>query len=120
MLRIHNFKSILLRIPEQVLFSRAPRGNQVKRPEVEEMLATVARSLVDRPEEVSVVAIPGDVVTFRIMVDPSDRGKLIGVNGRTARALRILLLANATKLNQKMALDIVANQRQDGVGVLDS
>ena len=38
---------------------------------------------------------------------PADMGKLIGVNGRTARALRIILGANAARLKRNLSLDIV-------------
>ena len=72
------------------------------------MLVTVVRSLVDRPDDVRVEPIPGDVaLTFRVLAHPADMGKLIGVNGRTARALRIILGANAARLKKNLSLDII-------------
>jgi len=72
------------------------------------MLLTVVRSLVDRPDDVKVECLPGEsALTFRVLAHPADMGKLIGVNGRTARALRIILGANAARLKRNLSLDIV-------------
>ena len=72
------------------------------------MLVTVVRSLVDRPDDVEVLLLPGETsLTFRVKAHPADMGKLIGVNGRTARALRIILGANAARLKRNLSLDIV-------------
>lgn len=79
-----------------------------KEQEVHHMLVTVVRSLVDRPDEVEIVPLPGEAsLTFRVKAHPGDMGKLIGVNGRTARALRIILGANAARLKRNLSLDIV-------------
>jgi uncharacterized protein len=76
--------------------------------EVHDMLLTVVRSLVDRPDEVEITPIPGEVsMTYRVKAHAADMGKLIGVNGRTARALRIILGANAARLKRNLSLDIV-------------
>lgn len=75
------------------------------------MLLTVVRSLVDRPDDVEITPLPNETsVTFRVKVHPSDMGKLIGVNGRTARALRVILGANAARLKRNLSLDIVQNE----------
>lgn len=75
------------------------------------MLATVVRSLVDRPDDVVVTPLPGETsLTFRVQAHPSDMGKLIGVNGRTARALRVILGANAARLKRNMSLDILQGE----------
>jgi uncharacterized protein len=90
--------------------------------EVHHMLLTVVRSLVDRPEEVEVTPIPGEVaMTYRVKAHAADMGKLIGVNGRTARALRIILGANAARLKRNLSLDIVqgdgaVSRTQPGIG----
>lgn len=79
-----------------------------KADEVQDMLQTVIRSLVDRPDDVTIVPVPGETsTTFRVLAHPADMGKLIGVNGRTARALRIILGANAARLKRNLSLDIV-------------
>lgn len=71
------------------------------------MLLTVIRSLVDRPHDVEIISVPSETsLTFRVLAHPADMGKLIGVNGRTARALRIILGANAARLKRNLSLDI--------------
>lgn len=78
------------------------------------MLVTVIRSLVDRPDDVEIVSVPSEANhTFRVLAHPADMGKLIGVNGRTARALRIILGANAARLKRNLSLDIA---QSDGAG----
>jgi predicted RNA-binding protein YlqC (UPF0109 family) len=78
-----------------------------KADEVHAMLVTVIRSLVDRPQDVEITTVPGEAsLTFRVLAHPADMGKLIGVNGRTARALRIILGANAARLKRNLSLDI--------------
>jgi uncharacterized protein len=79
--------------------------------EVFEMLSAVIRSLVDRPDDVEIVAVHGvEAVTFRVRAHASDMGKLIGMNGRTARALRIILGANAARLKRSFSLDLGAKE----------
>ena len=74
---------------------------------VYEMLVAVVRSLVDQPDRVEIVpVVREESITFKIWVDTADLGKLIGVNGRTARALRTILSANAAKLKRSFSLDI--------------
>jgi hypothetical protein len=59
---------------------------------VVELVAAIARSLVDKPEEVSVNATSNEAGTvLRLRVDPTDVGKVIGKQGRTARSLRTIL-----------------------------
>lgn len=80
--------------------------------DVHEMLLRVVQSLVDRPEEVRIQLVPeGASTTFRVFADSSDVGKLIGASGRTARALRVILCANAARLKRDLRLDIVEAQR---------
>ena len=74
---------------------------------VYEMLLAVVRSLVDQPERVEIVPLPQETsITFKVSVDAADIGKLIGVNGRTARALRTILGANAARLKHSFSLDL--------------
>ncbi len=85
-----------------------------KADEVQDMLLTVIRSLVDRPDDVQITPVPAETsLTFRVLAHPADMGKLIGVNGRTARALRIILGANAARLKMNLNLDIA---QADGAG----
>ena len=76
--------------------------------DVSDMLLTIVRSLVDRPEQVKVEPFADEIsTTFRIWVDPTDVGKVIGMNGRTARALRTIVGANASKLRRTYSVDIL-------------
>ena len=73
-----------------------------------ELLELIARSLVDHPDDVSVSEfVEGDETFFEVRVAPDDLGKVIGRQGRTARALRTLLGAAGMKLRRRLVLDIV-------------
>ena len=73
-----------------------------------ELAKTLAKALVDSPDEVSVVAA-GDssYVKLELEVAEDDLGRVIGRSGRTARALRTILSVAAEKNGQRCALDIV-------------
>ena len=78
-----------------------------KEVEVYEMLLAVARSLVDRPGDVKItMASDQESTVFTLEPHPSDLGKLIGSKGRTARAMRVILAANAAKLRRRLCLNI--------------
>lgn len=86
-----------------------------KQDDVEGMLLLVVRSLVDRPDDVSITQVSNENnVTYRVKAHPADMGKLIGVNGRTARALRVILGANAARLKRNLSLDIAQGEPQSG------
>jgi predicted RNA-binding protein YlqC (UPF0109 family) len=73
-----------------------------------ELVEYMAKALVDEPGEVNVAEVEGERVTvIELRVAPSDIGKVIGKQGRTARALRTILNANATKLKKRAVLEIV-------------
>ena len=75
---------------------------------MEELIAVIARSLVDQPEAVQVTRKDEDEnVTIELAVAAEDLGKVIGKQGRTARALRSLLAAVAVKENKRSRLEIV-------------
>jgi predicted RNA-binding protein YlqC (UPF0109 family) len=77
-----------------------------------DLVAEVARALVDKPEEVSVEIIQdGDGTLLRLHVAPSDVGKVIGKQGRTARSIRTVLSAASMKLKRRFSLDIVEETR---------
>lgn len=76
--------------------------------ELKELINYVSRSLVDMPEEVEVNEIVGEQTTvIELKVDKSDLGKVIGKQGRTARALRTILNAASTKLKKRSVLEII-------------
>jgi len=76
--------------------------------ELQELISYVSKSLVDMPESVEVHEIVGEQTTvIELKVDKSDIGKVIGKQGRTARALRTILNAASTKLKKRSVLEII-------------
>jgi predicted RNA-binding protein YlqC (UPF0109 family) len=75
---------------------------------MKELVEVMARALVDRPEEVSVKEVDGEKTTvFELRVAASDLGKVIGKQGKTARAMRTILGAAGTKLGKRCVLEIL-------------
>ena len=73
-------------------------------------LEAIAKTLVDYPEQVSVTEIAGeeaDVITLELRVAESDMGKVIGKQGRIAKAIRTVVKAAASKENKKAVVDII-------------
>ena len=74
---------------------------------MEDLLAWIARGLVDDPDAVRVECIDeGDVVVLRLQVAPDDVGKVIGRQGRVARALRTLVRAAGARGDRRLVLEI--------------
>jgi predicted RNA-binding protein YlqC (UPF0109 family) len=72
-----------------------------------ELIRTLAKALVDQPDQVQVKPETGETETvLRLYVAPDDLGKLIGKQGRTARSLRTILGAAGMKLEQRFSLDV--------------
>jgi predicted RNA-binding protein YlqC (UPF0109 family) len=75
---------------------------------MKELVEDIAKALVDIPEEVAVREVQGEQATLiELRVAPSDLGKVIGKQGRTARSIRTLLGAAGMKLNRRFTLDIL-------------
>lgn len=75
---------------------------------MKDLVTEIAKALVDTPEEVSVTEVEGEQVTvLELRVAPSDLGKVIGKQGRTARSIRTLLGAAGMKLNRRFTLEIL-------------
>jgi predicted RNA-binding protein YlqC (UPF0109 family) len=73
-----------------------------------ELIAYVARTLVDNPEAVEVHEVEGEQTSvIELTVAREDLGKVIGKQGRTARALRTILSAASTKLHKRAILEIL-------------
>ena len=73
-----------------------------------QLIEDIAKALVDIPEEVSVREVQGEQVTvLELKVAPSDLGKVIGKQGRTARSVRTILGAAGMKLNRRFTLEIL-------------
>ncbi len=76
--------------------------------ELRDLIEFVSKSLVDLPSDVEVNEITGEQTTvIELKVDKSDLGKVIGKQGRTARALRTILNAASTKLKKRAVLEII-------------
>ncbi len=75
---------------------------------MKDLVTEIAKALVDIPEEVNVREVEGEQVTvLELRVAPSDLGKVIGKQGRTARSIRTLLGAAGMKLNRRFTLEIL-------------
>lgn len=72
------------------------------------LVETIAKALVDKPEEVEVTEVEGEQTTVvELKVSKDDLGKVIGKQGRTARALRTILGAASTKIRKRSVLEII-------------
>jgi len=77
-------------------------------PNLKDLLDIMIRALVDIPEDVKISEIEGEQTTvYELVVDKSDLGKVIGKQGKTAKALRTILTAASTKLRKRSVLEIV-------------
>ncbi len=73
-----------------------------------ELIEFIAKSLVDRPESVVVKDTEGEKTTIiELRVAQEDLGKVIGKQGRTARAMRTILNAAGTKIGKRCVLEIL-------------
>lgn len=72
------------------------------------LIETIAKALVDKPEQVEVTEVDGEQTTVvELKVAKEDLGKVIGKEGRMARALRTILGAASTKLRRRSVLEII-------------
>ncbi len=75
---------------------------------MKELLELIAKCLVDEPDAVTVTKIDGEQTTvLELRVAPDDLGKVIGKQGRTARAIRTILGASGMKLKKRFVLEIL-------------
>ncbi len=75
---------------------------------MKELVEVIARALVDDPAQVQVNEVQSETLTvLELRVGPGDLGKVIGKQGRMARAIRTILNANATKLRRRAVLEIL-------------
>jgi len=76
--------------------------------DVQKLILEVTKALVDHPDEVEVEGIQeGDTLVLELSVAESDMGRVIGRSGRTAKALRTLLSASATRAGRRCTLEIL-------------
>ncbi|MGD2294310.1 MAG: KH domain-containing protein [Candidatus Aminicenantes bacterium] len=75
---------------------------------MKELVEMIAKSLVDNPDKVQVSQLEGEQTSIlELKVDPEDLGKVIGKQGRTARAIRVILGAAGMKLKRRFNLEII-------------
>jgi predicted RNA-binding protein YlqC (UPF0109 family) len=75
---------------------------------MKELIEYIAKALVDEPEKVEVVAMESQSsIILELKVSAEDVGKVIGKGGQTAKAMRKILSAAATKLHKKSLLQII-------------
>jgi predicted RNA-binding protein YlqC (UPF0109 family) len=75
---------------------------------MKDLLEEIAKALVDSPEDVRVTEIEGEQTTvLELRVRTEDLGKVIGRQGRTARAIRTLLAAAGMKVHKRFVLEIL-------------
>lgn len=76
---------------------------------MKDVLEIIAKALVDNPDEVSITEIDNDdsTITLELRVAESDMGKVIGKQGRIAKAVRTVVKAAASRENKKVSVDIV-------------
>ncbi len=75
---------------------------------MKEVVEAIAKALVDNPEQVQVRAVEGEQVTvLELRVHPTDLGKVIGRQGRTAKSIRTILGAAGMKLKKRLTLEIL-------------
>ncbi len=73
-----------------------------------ELIDYMARALVDHPEQVQVSELAGEQTSvIELRVAKEDLGKVIGKQGRTARAMRTILSAASTKIRKRAVLEII-------------
>jgi predicted RNA-binding protein YlqC (UPF0109 family) len=75
---------------------------------MKDLIEYIAKALVDHPEEVRVIEVVGEKTSvIELSVAKEDLGKVIGKQGRTARAIRTILTAASTKLKKRSVLEII-------------
>jgi predicted RNA-binding protein YlqC (UPF0109 family) len=75
---------------------------------VKELVESIAKSLVDNPDKVSVTQLDGERSSIiELKVAPEDLGKIIGKQGRNAQAIRVIVSAAGMKLKKRFNLEIV-------------
>jgi predicted RNA-binding protein YlqC (UPF0109 family) len=75
---------------------------------MKELIKFIAEALVDKPDQVEVTEVEGERTSvLELKVAKEDLGKIIGKQGRTARAIRTILAAASAKINKRVVLEIM-------------
>lgn len=76
---------------------------------MKELVETIARALVDHPDEVKVKEVEGEqTIVYELSVHPEDVGKVIGKQGRIAKAFRTVISSASVKSKKRVNVDIVS------------
>lgn len=76
---------------------------------MKDLITVLAKALVDHPEDVIVSEVEGkDEIVYRLSVHSSDMGKVIGKQGRIAKALRTVVTSAAVKHKKRVSVEIVS------------
>ncbi|MCM3130350.1 MULTISPECIES: KH domain-containing protein [unclassified Paenibacillus] len=76
---------------------------------MEQLVGVIAKALVDHPEDVSVRTLEKDrLVVYELTVHPEDVGKVIGKQGKIAKALRTVVTSAAVKMDKRVTVDIIS------------
>jgi predicted RNA-binding protein YlqC (UPF0109 family) len=76
---------------------------------MKDLVTVIAKALVDHPEDVRVNVVEGEhAVVYELSVHPSDVGKVIGKQGRIAKALRTVVTSAAVKEQKRVNVEIVS------------
>ena len=74
---------------------------------MKELVEVIAKALVDNPDEVAVTeSVKDDEIVLELTVAPSDMGKVIGKQGRIAKAIRTVMRAGAVRADEKISVEI--------------
>ncbi|UCF93112.1 MAG: KH domain-containing protein [Desulfobacterales bacterium] len=75
---------------------------------MKELITRIARALVDNPDQVSVAEVEGNQTSvLELKVAKTDLGKVIGKQGRTAQAMRVILTSASAKARKRTVLEIM-------------
>jgi len=81
------------------------------------LVEQIAQALVDTPEQVQVTPVEdGDATVLELRVAPSDLGKVIGRQGRTAKSIRTILGAASMKFKKRYLLEIIEDEADEADG----
>ena len=75
---------------------------------MKELVEVIAKALVDHPEDIRIKEVAGEkTIVYELTVHPDDMGKIIGKQGRIAKALRTVVSAASVKEEKKVMVEIV-------------
>ncbi|CAM4344518.1 KH domain-containing protein [Paenibacillus phoenicis] len=76
---------------------------------MEQLVGVIAKALVDHPDDVRVDVVEKDhLIVYELSVHPDDVGKVIGKQGRIAKALRTVVASAAVKMDKRVTVDIMS------------